>query len=130
MQTISGKSGPAGHGVLPVLAGAAAAVGGVGAVLAVNDSESLLRAPFALFFLITMPATAIGSALSAMELPARLVASTAGAVTVNLLIAQVMSAMNTRSVGAGIASVAAVSALLFLPAILRAHERRVKNTET
>ncbi|MCP3822562.1 hypothetical protein NLX86_32110 [Streptomyces sp. A3M-1-3] len=130
MQTISGKPGPAGRDTLPLLAGAAAAVGGVGAVLAFSDSESPLRAPFALFFLITMPATAIGSALSAMELPARLVASTAGAVTINLLIAQVMSAMNTGPIRAGIPAVAGVSALLFLPALLRAHERRVKNTET
>ncbi|NDZ90526.1 hypothetical protein G3I23_34170, partial [Streptomyces sp. SID10115] len=68
MQTIRIKAAPADTGqqagrgaekapqpvqdLLPLLAGAAVAVGGVGAVLALVDLGSPLRAPFTLFFLL------------------------------------------------------------------------------
>ena len=60
------RPGP-GRDLLPLLAGAATAVGGFGALLALTDSGSPLRGPLTLFFLLAAPATAIGVALRGLE---------------------------------------------------------------
>lgn len=107
---------------LPMIAGAATAIAGVGAALALADIGSPLRAPFTLFFLIVAPACAVGAALRGLDPLSRSVVAAGGAVAVDLLIAQVMLALHTWTVRGGVAAVAAVSLLMFLLAHAR-HRR-------
>jgi hypothetical protein len=104
---------------LPVLAGAALAVSAVGAALAFADLASPLRAPFSLFFLLVAPAAALSGNLRGLEPFARLVASSAGAVVIDLLVAEIMLATHMWSVRGGVAAVAVISSLLFLPALVQ-----------
>lgn len=124
MQTIGNKPLVRVTDSLPALAGAALAVSGAGAVLALADLASPLRAPFTLFFLIVAPACAVAAALPGLEPFGRLVASAAGAVALNLLVAQVMLATHVWSIRGGVAAIAAISALLFLLALVRTRVRR------
>ncbi|MFE7214156.1 hypothetical protein ACFU93_30155 [Streptomyces sp. NPDC057611] len=101
-----------------LLAGAVAA-GGVGAVLAFTDVNSPLRGPFMLFFLLASPAAAIGAALHGLEPASRLVVALAGAFAVNLLVAQAMLAAHRWSPSGGVAAVAALSLLMFLPVLVQ-----------
>ncbi|MER5178054.1 hypothetical protein ABT009_06695 [Streptomyces sp. NPDC002896] len=103
-----------GRDLLPLLAGVAVAIGGVGAALALIDVDAPLRGPFTLFFLLAAPAAAIGTALRGLEPAGRVIASSAGAVAVNLLVAQAMLAVHSWSVRGGIVAVAALSSLIFL----------------
>ncbi|QFZ77235.1 hypothetical protein GFH48_31680 [Streptomyces fagopyri] len=103
-----------GRDLIPLLSGAAVAVAGVGAVLALADVDSALRAPFTLFFLLAAPAAAIGAALRGLDPFARTVVSVAGAIAVDLLVAQGMLAVHRWSVPGGIAAVAAISSLVLL----------------
>ncbi|MFB0615302.1 hypothetical protein [Streptomyces sp. AGS-58] len=103
----------------PLLAGAATAVAMTGAVLALLDSASPLRAPFTLFFLLTAPAAAIAAALRGLEPYGRTLTALAGAIAVNMLVAQVMLAVHRWSVRGGVAAVAVLSLLLLLPIPLR-----------
>lgn len=112
-ETERARSGP-GRDLTPLLAGAATAVGGFGAVLALVDSGSPLRGPFTLFFLLAAPAAAIAAALRGLEPFGRTVAAVAGAVVVNMLVAQGMLAVHRWSVRGGIVAVTAISALLLL----------------
>ncbi|WP_374230819.1 hypothetical protein [Streptomyces sp. UNOC14_S4] len=105
---------------LPMVAGAATAIAGVGAALALADIGSPLRAPFTLFFLIVAPACAVGAALRGLDPLSRAVVAAGGAVAVDLLVAQTMLALHAWTVRGGVAAVAAVSLLLFL----LAHARR------
>ncbi|WP_223832749.1 hypothetical protein [Streptomyces venezuelae] len=100
--------------LLPLLAGAAVAVGGVGAALALVDLSSPLRAPFTLFFLLAAPGAAIGAALGALTPWGRAVVSVAGAMALDLLVAQTMLALHAWSVRGGVATVAALSSLILL----------------
>ncbi|MEV8089740.1 hypothetical protein [Streptomyces nigra] len=129
MQTIHGttttsedaereRPGP-GRDLTPLLAGAATAVGAIGAVLALTGSDSPLRGPFTLFFLLAAPAAAIGAALRGLDPFGRLVASVAGAVVLDMLVAQAMLALHQWSVRGGIVAVTAISALILLPVITR-----------
>ncbi|MFG1724167.1 hypothetical protein [Streptomyces sp. Y20] len=90
-----------------------------GAVLALLDSASPLRAPFTLFFLLTAPAAAIAAALRGLEPYGRTLTALAGAIAVNMLVAQVMLAVHRWSVRGGVAAVAVLSLLLLLPIPLR-----------
>ncbi|MFI7321421.1 hypothetical protein [Streptomyces venezuelae] len=110
--------------LLPLLAGAAVAVGGVGAALALVDLSSPLRAPFTLFFLLAAPATAIGTALRALTPWGRGVVAVSGALAVNLLVAQGMLALHVWSVRGGVVAVAALSSLVVLPGAGRRLRRR------
>ncbi|MFF7730341.1 hypothetical protein [Streptomyces sp. NPDC008001] len=113
---------------LPVVAGAATAIAGVGAVLALADIGSPLRAPFTLFFLLVAPACAVGAALRGLDPLSRSVVAAGGAVAVDMLVAQAMLALHTWTVRGGVAAVAAVSLLLFLLAHVRRHRcRTAKN---
>ncbi|MGW1023268.1 hypothetical protein ACWD4J_06020 [Streptomyces sp. NPDC002577] len=105
--------------MLPLLAGAAVAVGGVGAALALIDVDAPLRGPFTLFFLLAAPAGAIGAALRGLEPAGRVLASSAGAIAVNMLVAQAMLALHSWSVRGGIVAVAALSSLIFLLVLVR-----------
>ncbi|MFF1378152.1 hypothetical protein [Streptomyces sp. NPDC058308] len=134
MQTIGNTALPAdtgrraGHDIkkdlLPLLSGAAVAVGAVGAMLALVDLGSPLRAPFTLFFLLAAPGAAIAAALRTLTPLGRAVAAASGAVAVVLLVAQGMLALHVWSVRGGVAAVAAVSALILLPTAIRRPRRR------
>lgn len=108
-----------GRDLLPLLAGAAAAIAGVGAVLAFADIDSPLRAPFTLFFLLAAPGAAVATALRGLEPFGRIVASLSAAVAVNLLVAQGMLAVHQWSARGGIAAVAALSSLILLLVLVR-----------
>ncbi len=140
MQTIGNKTaasedaerarpGP-GRDLTPLLAGAATAVGGLGAVLALVDSGSPLRGPFTLFFLLAMPAGAIAAALRGLDPFGRTVAAVAGAVVVDMLVAQGMLAVHRWSVLGGIAAVTAISALILLLAVVRRLRGRTSRRRT
>ncbi|MFD7461994.1 MULTISPECIES: hypothetical protein [unclassified Streptomyces] len=107
------RSGP-GRDLTPLLAGAATAVGALGAFLALTGSGSPLRGPFTLFFLLAAPAAAIAVALTGLEPFGRAVASLAGAVVVDMLVAQILLATHHWSVRAGLVAVTVFSALVLL----------------
>lgn len=100
-----------------MLAGAATAVGGFGALLALVDSDSPLRGPFTLFFLLAAPATAVWAALRGLEPFGRAVGAIAGAVVLNMLVAQGMLAVHRWSVRGGIIAVTVISLLLFVSCV-------------
>ncbi|MGI5199275.1 hypothetical protein ACQEVY_37520 [Streptomyces sp. CA-288835] len=104
---------------MPLLAGAAAAIAGVGAALALTDADSPLRAPFTLFFLLAAPGTAVAASLRGLEPFGRIVASLSAAVAVNILVAQAMLAVHRWSVEGGIAVVTALSSLMLLLVLVR-----------
>ena len=99
---------------LPLAAGAAVGVGGVGAALALADVDSPLRAPFALFFLFAAPAAAIAAALPRLDVLTRAVVAVIGAAAFDLLVAQVMIATHVWSFRGGVLTVAVLSAALLL----------------
>lgn len=123
------RPGP-GRDLTPLLAGAATAVGGIGAVLALVDSGSPLRGPFTLFFLLAAPATAIAAALRGLEPFGRTVAAVAGAVVVNMLVTQGMLAVHRWSVRGGIVAVTAISALILLLVLVRRLRGRTTRRRT
>ncbi|MFF4212302.1 hypothetical protein ACFYZE_23665 [Streptomyces sp. NPDC001796] len=104
--------------------GAAVTVAAVGAILALCGSDSPLRGPFTLFFLLAAPATAVGSALRGLKPGPRTVVSVAGAIAIDLLVAQGMLAVHRWSVTGGIVAVTLISALVLLPVLARRHRGR------
>ncbi|MFD3438792.1 hypothetical protein ACFWU3_14965 [Streptomyces sp. NPDC058685] len=123
MQTIKNKPPRTGSDLLPVLAGAAFAVSGVGVALALADVRSPLRAPFVLFFLFAGPACGLFAALSGFEPAVRAAIAAAGAVGIGLLAALPASSPHILDAGGGVVAVAAITALLFL----WAPARRMRN---
>ncbi|MFE7274584.1 hypothetical protein [Streptomyces sp. NPDC057623] len=123
------RPGP-GRDLTPLLAGAATAVGGLGAVLALVGSHSPLRGPFTLFFLLAAPAGAIAAALRGLEPFGRSVAAVAGAVVLNMLVAQGMLAVHRWSVPGGIVAVTAISALVLLLVLVRRLRGRTSRRRT
>ncbi|MBM7170835.1 hypothetical protein JQK87_21045 [Streptomyces sp. G44] len=113
-----------------MLAGAAVAVGGAGAALALADLSSPLRGPCTLFFLLAAPASALAAALRALAPWGRAVACVAGAVAVNLLVAQGMLALHVWSVRGGVVAVAALSACALLLTAARRPRRRAARRRT
>jgi hypothetical protein len=105
---------------LPLLAGAAAGMAGIGAALVLADISSPLRAPFTLFFLLAAPGCALAAVLRGLDPLSRAVLATGGAVVIDVLVAQVMLALHLWSARGGVAVVAALSVLLFLLSLLRA----------
>ncbi|MFF7393781.1 hypothetical protein ACFZAE_35750 [Streptomyces scabiei] len=114
----------------PLLAGVAAAVAGVGAVLAFAGSDSVLRGPFTLFFLLAAPGAAIGAVLRGLEPFGRVVTSLAGAIAVNLLVAQGMIATHSWSSTGGITAVTVISSLVILPSLVRLLRGRTERRRT
>jgi uncharacterized membrane protein len=116
MQTtrIGTSSKASGRDLTPLLAGAATAVGGFGALLALTGSDSPLRAPLTLFFLLVAPAFGIAAALRGFDPFARLLASLAGSVVLNMLVAQGMLATHRWSTRGGVLAMAVISALILL----------------
>ncbi|WP_322725317.1 hypothetical protein [Streptomyces spongiae] len=97
----------------------AVVVATTGAVLALADADSPVRGPFTLFFLLAAPGTAIGATLRGLEPFGRAVASIAGAVALNLLVAQGMLATHSWSVRGGIVAMTAISSLVLLLVLVR-----------
>lgn len=122
MQTISDKSS-AGARFPPVLMGVAVGAGGVGAALTLAGVDTPPRAPLTLLFLAMAPASALACALRGLDGAARAVLAGAGALALDLLIAQTMLALHLWSVRGGVSAVGAASFLLCLSARL-AHARR------
>ncbi|MFE0375508.1 hypothetical protein ACFW1M_07940 [Streptomyces inhibens] len=102
-----------------LVAGVAVGIGAMGAVLALADIGSPLRAPFTLFFLLMAPATAIATALGRMDPLGRAVAAGAGALALDLLVAQAMLALHLWSVRGGVVAVAALSGAVLLGSAVR-----------
>ncbi|MBV1950391.1 hypothetical protein KUF69_28810 [Streptomyces sp. BV129] len=102
-----------------MLAGAATGIAACGALLALMDSGSPLRGPCALFFLLAAPALAIAVALRGLDPFGRLVTALAGAVALDMLVAQAMLTVHRWSVTGGITAVAALSLLLLLATRVR-----------
>ncbi|MGW1162992.1 hypothetical protein ACWD5Q_34140 [Streptomyces sp. NPDC002513] len=113
-----------GRGLFSLLVGVAVAVAGVGAILALSDSGSPLRGPFTLFFLLAAPATAVGAALRGLHPWPRTVVSVAGAIAIDLLVAQGMLAVHRWSVTGGILTVTVISSLVLLLVTVRRRRRR------
>ncbi|MFG2967108.1 hypothetical protein ACGFZS_27920 [Streptomyces sp. NPDC048288] len=116
------RPGP-GRDLGPLLAGAATAVAGTGALLALTDSGSPLRGLLTLFFLLAAPAAAIGPALRGLDPFARVLTALAGAVALDMLVAQGMIATHRWSWRGGIVAVTAISLLLLLLVRMRPVER-------
>ncbi|MFF0083046.1 hypothetical protein ACFYR1_25470 [Streptomyces canus] len=116
MQTtrIGTSSKTSGRDLTPLLAGAATAVGGFGALLAFTGSDSPLRAPLTLFFLLSAPAAGIAAALRGFDPFARVLASLAGSVVLNMLVSQGMLATHRWSPRGGVMAMAVISALILL----------------
>ncbi|MEU9284780.1 hypothetical protein AB0D57_08600 [Streptomyces sp. NPDC048275] len=125
-----GRPRDPGKDLVPLLAGVAMTVALVGAVLALADVDSSLRGPFTLFFLLAAPSAAIGAALRGLEPFARTVVSVAGAIAVDLLVAQGMLAVHRWSIGGGIAAVTAISSLLLLLVLVRRLRGRTAKRQT
>ena len=119
-----------GRDLFPLLAGVAMAVAGVGAVLALTDADSPLRGPFTLFFLLAAPGAAIGAVLHGLEPWGRTVVSVAGAIAVDLLVAECMLAVHRWSVPGGIAAVTVISSLVLLPVLVRRLRGRTARRRT
>ncbi|MGW6059530.1 hypothetical protein [Streptomyces sp. NPDC055189] len=130
--TARGSSGtPIRHeDALPLLAGTAVAVGAVGAMLALTDIESPLRAPFTLFFLLAAPGSAIAAALRGLEPWGRILASISGSVAVNLLVAQAMLALHIWSVRGGVVAITVIGSLIHLLVLVRRLRRRTPTRRT
>ncbi|MFF5015987.1 hypothetical protein [Streptomyces sp. NPDC001165] len=103
-----------GRDLPPLLAGAATAVGAIGALLALTDADSPLRGPCTLFFLLAAPAVAIGAALRGLDPFGRALTGLAGSVVLDMLVAQGMLAVHRWSVRGGVVAVTALSVLLLL----------------
>ena len=116
----AGRPGQGPEGDLkPLLAGVAVVVAATGALLTIADADSPLRGPFTLFFLLATPGAALGAALRGLEPFGRAVAAIAGAVALNLLVAQGMLATHSWSDRGGIVAVAAISSLVLLLVLVR-----------
>ncbi|MER5896663.1 hypothetical protein [Streptomyces sp. NPDC001876] len=114
MRIISSETGSVRTDVLPVATGAAVAVAGVGAALAFSDFDSALRAPFALFHLFATPAAALSAWLAGMDRTGRLVVSVSGSLAVNLLAAQALTALDSRSARNSVLIISVAALIIFL----------------
>ncbi|MFJ9472272.1 hypothetical protein [Streptomyces caniferus] len=111
-----------------LIAGVAVGIGVMGAVLALADIGSPLRAPFTLFFLLMAPGGALAVALGRMDPLGRAVAAGAGALAVDLLVAQAMLALHLWSLRGGVLAVAALSGVLLLAGAVRRRAGRASGS--
>ena len=121
------RTGP-GRDLSPLLAGAATAVGAIGATLALLDAGTPLRGPCTLFFLLAAPAAAIGAALRGLDPFGRLLGAVAGAIVSNMLVAQGMLAVHRWSVRGGVVAVTALSVLTLALVTVRHRRDRTEVT--
>ncbi|PZH12433.1 hypothetical protein C1I97_12195 [Streptomyces sp. NTH33] len=112
-----------------MLAGAATAVGGAGALLALTGSDSVLRGPLTLFLLFAAPAVAIAAALRGLDPFGRALVSVAGAAVLDMLVAQGMLAVHRWSVSGGLVAVTAFSSLVLLLVLVRRRHGRTASRQ-
>ncbi|QHA09542.1 hypothetical protein GQF42_11365 [Streptomyces broussonetiae] len=112
-----------------MLAGAATAVAATGALLALLDSTSPLRGPCTLFFLLAAPAGALAAALRGLDPFGRTLAALAGAVVLDMLIAQGMLAVHRWSVRGGVIAVTTLSLLLLVSVLVKEKASSRKRTQ-
>ncbi|MGX4693099.1 hypothetical protein [Streptomyces sp. JNUCC 63] len=122
------RPGP-GRDLSPLLAGAATAVGGTGALLALTGSGSVLRGPLTLLLLLAAPAAAIAAALRGLDPFGRVLVSVAGAVVLDMLVAQGMLAVHRWSVSGGLVAVTAFSSLVLLLVLVRRRRGRTASRQ-
>ncbi|WP_258382533.1 hypothetical protein [Streptomyces sp. NTH33] len=122
------RPGP-GRDLSPLLAGAATAVGGAGALLALTGSDSVLRGPLTLFLLFAAPAVAIAAALRGLDPFGRALVSVAGAAVLDMLVAQGMLAVHRWSVSGGLVAVTAFSSLVLLLVLVRRRHGRTASRQ-
>jgi hypothetical protein len=128
MQTLSIRTSP--RDLSPLLAGAATGIGGLGAILALVGSDSPLRGPFTLFFLLAAPAAALAAALRGLDPLGRVLTALAGSVVVNMLVAQGMLATHRWSWRGGIVAVTVISSLILLLVWVRRRRGRTTTGRT
>jgi hypothetical protein len=128
MQTLRISTSP--RDLSPLLAGAATGIGGLGAILALVGSDSPLRGPFTLFFLLAAPAAALAAALRGLDPLGRVLTALAGSVVVNMLVAQGMLATHRWSWRGGIVAVTAISSLILLLVWVRRRRGRTTTGRT
>ncbi|GAA1009344.1 hypothetical protein GCM10009564_24360 [Streptomyces thermogriseus] len=112
------RPGP-GRDLSPLLAGAATAVGGTGVLLALTGSDSVLRGPLTLFLLVAAPAAALAATLRGLDPFSRALVSVAGAVVLDMLVAQGMLTLHRWSVSGGLTAVTAFNSLVLLLVLVR-----------
>lgn len=93
-------------------------------MLALADIASPVRAPFTLFFLLAAPGAALAAAVHGLDPLSRVVIASAGAIVVDLLVAQGMLALHMWSARGGVTVVTALSTALFLLPLTRRAYRR------
>ncbi|MBT2389435.1 hypothetical protein [Streptomyces sp. ISL-1] len=96
--------------------------------MALTGAQSPLRAPFVLFFMFAGPAGGLAAVLHRLDPAARAAVAATGAVAIDLLVAQSLSTPRILTAGGGIATVAAITLLLFLWALGR-HIRNAEHTD-
>ncbi len=103
-----------------MLAGAAAAVSGVGITLALIDAHSPLRAPFVLFSLFAGPACGLAAALPRrLDTATRAAAAAAGALLIDLATARAVAVERLLTANQAVVAIAALTALLLLCTAVR-----------
>lgn len=128
MQTLRISTSP--RDLSPLLAGVATGIGGLGAILALVGSDSPLRGPFTLFFLLAAPAAALAAALRGLDPLGRVLTALAGSVVVNMLVAQGMLATHRWSWRGGIVAVTVISSLILLLVWVRRRRGRTTTGRT
>ena len=101
-----------GHRLTRWVAWGVIAAGTAGAILAVADIETPLRAPLVLIFLAVVPAFAVASLLGGIDSFARMVVACSAAIVIDILIAEAMILSGTWSPRTGLVAVALVSAVI------------------
>ncbi|MEU3839989.1 hypothetical protein AB0E88_08140 [Streptomyces sp. NPDC028635] len=86
------------------------------------DADTPLRGPCTAFFLLAAPGCAIGAALRGLDPFGRVPGAVAGAIVVNMLVAQAMLAVHRWSVPGGVIAVTVLSVLTL--ALVRVRRRR------
>ncbi|MFE1437576.1 hypothetical protein [Streptomyces sp. NPDC058739] len=126
------RAGPgAARDLLTLLAGTATAAVCAGGLLALSGSDSPVRGPFTLFFLLGAPAAAFSVVLRGPDPLGRAIAALGGAIVVDMLVVHGMLALDLWSVRGGIVVVAAVSALtLLLVPARRLRERAARRRDS
>ncbi|MET7677592.1 hypothetical protein [Streptomyces seoulensis] len=123
------RAGP-GRDLSALLAGAATGIAACGALLALIGSGSPLRGPCALFFLLAAPALAIAVALRGLDPFGRLIAALAGAVALDMLVAQAMLTVHRWSMTGGIVAVTVLSLLILAAGRVRQRPGAREGSET
>ncbi len=100
------------RGLTHWLAGAALAAGVAGAVIAIAGITTPARVPLVLIFFAAVPALAISSLLGGLDRLATVVIVGISTIVVDFGVAEAMIISGTWSLRAGVAAVAAVSALI------------------